>query len=99
VRVRADGTVGVTYYDFRNNQGNGGTDYFLITCSSNCASAGNWTETQITDTSFDMRNAPNAGGFFTGDYEGLATSGNDFLPFFSQSSGSDPASIFFRRAP
>lgn len=99
VRVRADGRVGVTYYDFRNNNGVGGTDYFLVTCSSNCASAGSWIETRVTDSSFDMRNAPVARGYFTGDYEGLASDGNDFLAFFSQPSGSDSASIFFWRTP
>ena len=41
---------------------------------------------------------PIAGGFFTGDYEGLASAGNDFVRVLrSQSHGSDPASIFFRR--
>jgi hypothetical protein len=29
-----------------------------------------------------MTTAPNAGGFFVGDYEGLATSGTVFDPFF-----------------
>jgi hypothetical protein len=42
-----------------------------------------------------MRDAPNASGFFTGDYDGLAAIGS-FLTFFSQSPGSDPASTFFR---
>jgi hypothetical protein len=28
-----------------------------------------------------MRTAPDAGGFFTGDYEGLAASENRFVPF------------------
>lgn len=99
VRVNANGTVGVTYYDFRNDNGNGGTDYFLVTCSSNCSNTGSWTETQLTDISFDIRNTPFARGYFTGDYEGLATWGSDFMAFFSQSHGGDPASIFFRRAP
>jgi len=44
-----------------------------------------------------MEKAPNARGYFVGDYEGLASDGADFTPFFSQSHGTDPASIFFRR--
>ncbi len=44
-----------------------------------------------------MRQAPFAGGFFTGDYEGLASVGNDFGAFFGQTHGTDPGSIFFRR--
>ena len=50
----------------------------------------------MTDASFDMRQAPDAGGFFTGDYEGLANTGAAFTPLFSQSHGNDPASAFFR---
>ena len=45
-----------------------------------------------------MRQAPDAGGFFTGDYEGLASVGNAFTPFFSQPHANDPSSVFFRRA-
>jgi hypothetical protein len=32
-----------------------------------------------------------------GDYEGLANAGADFMSFFSQSKGADPASIYFKR--
>jgi hypothetical protein len=45
----------------------------------------------------DMRKAPFAFGFFTGDYQGLTATGLDFAAFFSQPHGSDPASVFFRR--
>jgi hypothetical protein len=45
-----------------------------------------------------MRLAPFAGGFFTGDYAGLANVGNTFTAFFSQPHGSDPSSAFFRSA-
>jgi hypothetical protein len=44
-----------------------------------------------------MRQAPVARGFFTGDYEGLATDDEDFLTFFSQPDGGDSASVFFTR--
>ena len=33
---------------------------------------------------FDMLTAPNAAGFFVGDYEALDTSGTTFKPFFVQ---------------
>ena len=33
--------------------------------------------------SFDMRTAPDAGGFFVGDYTGLDHYGETFLPFFA----------------
>jgi hypothetical protein len=96
VRVNSEGTVGVTYYRFSNNAGL--TDYYLVTCDSNCGSAGSWgNEIRVTKDSFDMRQAPNARGFFTGDYEGLATDDDDFLTFFSQPHSGDPASVFFTR--
>jgi hypothetical protein len=101
VDVSSDGTVAVTYYDFRNNTPDPTTlptDYFVIHCHASCASPASWTnEVRLTNVSFDMRRAPNAGGFFTGDYEGLASSGTTFLPFWSASHGTDPASTFFRR--
>jgi hypothetical protein len=103
VHVTAEGTIGVTYYDFRNNTPAATleTDYFLVHCHPTsptaCADAANWDdEVQLTDTSFDMRQAPFAAGFFTGDYEGLSNVGNAFTPFFSQPHGTDPSSTFFR---
>jgi hypothetical protein len=105
VDVSANGTVAVTYYDFRNNT-NGTpllTDYFIVHCHPTtvtaCTNTDNWgNEARLTDQSFDMRQAPNAGGFFTGDYEGLANAGNEFTAFWSQPHNGDPASTFFRRA-
>ena len=104
VNVSTNGTVAVTYYDFRNNTSAAPllTDYFIVHChptTSGCASGSNWgSEAKLTNESFDMRQAPDAGGFFTGDYQGLANAGNDFTAFFSQPHNNDPASIFFRRA-
>jgi hypothetical protein len=103
VHVAADGSVGVTYYDFRNNTDAESllTDYFLVHCHptdpATCTDSANWgDEVQLTDSSFDMRLAPFANGFFTGDYEGLSSIGDSFTPFFSQSHGTDPSSTFFR---
>jgi hypothetical protein len=105
VDVSSDGTVAVTYYDFRNNTSATPllTNYFIVHCHPTsptaCTNTSNWVnELRVTDASFDMRQAPDAGGFFTGDYEGLANAGTAFGTFFSQPHGTDPASIFFRRA-
>jgi BNR repeat-like domain len=108
VDVAADGTIAVTYYDFRNNTEAPEllTDYFVVHCHPTtltaCADRANWgNEIRLTDEPFDMRQAPFANGFFTGDYEGLASAGNDFTPFFSQTHATDstvdPSSVFFRR--
>jgi hypothetical protein len=104
VRVLDDGTIVVTYYDFRNNLADPTllTDYFSIHChpaTTDCSDPDSWagTETRLTDTSFNMKQAPFARGSFTGDYEGLDTDGTDFFPFWSMPHGADPASIFVRR--
>ncbi len=88
VHVAADGTVGVTYYDFRNNTSAPGvpTDYWLVHChaaSSDCTNPANWAEVHVAG-SFDIEIAPVARGLFLGDYQGLASFGNTFVPFFIQ---------------
>jgi hypothetical protein len=105
VDVAANGAVAITYYDFRNNTPAAATletDYFVVHChptaTAACTTSAEWDdEIRLTDTSFNMRQAPFANGFFVGDYEGLASFGNDFATFFSQSHGADPSSAFFRR--
>ena len=104
IRVAADGTICVTYYDFRNNDHNDPllTDVWAVFCkpSTNAPAtvSTNWgNEVRLTDESFDFLQAPNARGFFLGDYEGLAAAGNDFLAFWSQPQDADRANIVFRR--
>ncbi|HEX5701103.1 MAG TPA: sialidase family protein, partial [Rubrobacter sp.] len=105
VDVAEDGTVSVTYYDFRNNTDDPDTlptDYWAVHCHTapmvDCSKDSQYgNEIRLTDTSFDMETAPVARGYFVGDYEGLANDGADFAPFFSQTHAGDPASVFFRR--
>jgi hypothetical protein len=105
VRVLGDGTVGVTYYDFRNNTpdiATLGTDRFVVHCHptspSACTDPANWgSEVRLTDETFNMRQAPLARGWFVGDYVGTGTDGSDFLPFWSQPLGADPSNTFIRR--
>jgi hypothetical protein len=103
VSVAANGTVGVTYYDFRNNTPAAGvpTDYWLVRCpaSTDCTNPANWSEAHVAG-SFDIETAPVAVGYFLGDYEGLTTGGSDFntfLPFFVQTNTgntSNPTDVF-----
>lgn len=82
VTVRADGHTGVTYFDMRDEvAGDGRLDvaHWIITAPD----AATWTETRVSQP-FDLQLAPVARGLFLGDYMGLATSGNSFLPFFVQ---------------
>jgi len=99
VQVAADGTVGVTYYDFRFNDPQPGllTDYWFVPGSPNDSGGIDWgNEVQLTDQSFDLEIAPNANGLFLGDYQGLGVAGNSFVAFFDQTHDTDPGSIFFR---
>jgi BNR/Asp-box repeat len=92
VHVASDGTVGVTYYDFRNNTVDPGlpTDHWFIHChpSVDCTDPGNWVENHV-DGPFDIENAATAGGYFLGDYDGLDSVGTTFTSFFSQTTSAD----------
>lgn len=105
VKVSDDGTVGVSYYDFRNNTSDPNTlptDEWLVHChpgTADCSDPASWGDEQrMTVTSFDMELAPVARGYFVGDYEGLGVDGNDLLPLWSMPHGSDQSSVFIRRA-
>jgi hypothetical protein len=86
VAVAADGTVGVTYYDFRNNTGGPTlpTDYWFVPGTPDGSGNITWgNEVRLTNKSFDFERAPfSKYGKFLGDYQGRATAGNDFLEFF-----------------
>ncbi|MGH2545594.1 MAG: sialidase family protein [Actinomycetota bacterium] len=103
VRVNDHGVVAVSYYDFRNNtstDGIAGTDQFAVHCHAACSSPASWTpanEVLVTTAPFDLRELPFARGYFPGDYVGFGTDGEDFLPFFTQSTATDPANEYFSR--
>jgi hypothetical protein len=72
VAVADDGTVAVTYYDLRKAAAGPGlpTDFWAVVANpkspTNLAggltNAGNWKrEARLTDSSFDMEKAPDAG--------------------------------------
>jgi len=87
VHVRADGQVGVSYFDFRPNTSSPATlltNYWLVRSSNGTS----WSESQIAGP-FDLALAPlsatgNAAEYFLGDYQALASTGNVFLPLFVQ---------------
>jgi hypothetical protein len=103
VKVAADGTVGVTYYDLRNNTPAPGlpTDYWLVRCKIACTSTSSWSETHVAGP-FDEEQAPFAVGLFLGDYEGMVTTGNTFGSFFVQAdsrAAGNPTDAFFATLP
>lgn len=97
VHVAADGTVGVSYYDFRRNAPGGGTDtdFWLVHCHAECASAPSWGDETRLGGSFDTQQAPFAGGYFLGDYTGLSNAGEAFAALFSRTTATDPANAAF----
>jgi hypothetical protein len=101
IKVASDGTIGVTYYDLRNNTPAPGlpTDYWFVHCHASCTSASNWSETHVAG-SFDLEQAAVARGYFLGDYEGLDTFGNSFAAFFDEaglSQAIDPSDVYFSK--
>ncbi|MBW8837026.1 MAG: exo-alpha-sialidase, partial [Burkholderia sp.] len=101
--VLANGTVGVTYYDLRDNTAAPGvpTNAWLVRCTANCGSAGSWGNEAHVGGPFDIEQAADAGGYFVGDYEGMTTSGNVFQPFFGMAvnRATDPSDAFFTTVP
>ena len=89
VTIRADGTYGVSYYDFRSNTADPSTlltDYWLARSTDGIT----WLESHITGP-FDLAIAPSAGGLFLGDYQALTSIGTVFLPFYVQTNTGNPA--------
>jgi hypothetical protein len=102
VTVTGQGTIAVAYYDFRNNNVNQAsaleTDYWIVHChplGAGCTNPTAWEETGPIGSSFDMKFAPYARGYFVGDYVGLeAVGANQVIAIFSRAmSSSDPATV------
>lgn len=87
VAVNEQGTVGVLFYDFRNDVlGDAplSTDVFLSLFTPELDFLG---DRRLTASSFDMRQMVITGprGFFPGDYVGLSSAGEDFVAAFTRS--------------
>jgi hypothetical protein len=95
IAIRSDGTMGISYYDFRNNTASPATlptDYWITRSGDGIV----WRETHVSG-SFDLDVAPVAEGLFLGDYQGLGAIGETFVPFFAQTndgSFADPTDVF-----
>jgi hypothetical protein len=105
IAVAADGTIGVTYYDFRFNDASPGTrtDYWFVglhpSPQHRATDPSSWQDgVRLTDSSFDLQAAPIFfKGEFVGDSDGLAAPGNDFVAVWSMPAGTDQGNIYFRR--
>ena len=88
VEVSSDGTVGVLYYDFRENTPAEGLPTTVFLAHSHDAGV-TWDDEVLLGGPFDMENAPFARGLFLGDYQGLVAIptdavADDFLAFFAR---------------
>jgi len=106
VAVAADGTVAVSYDDFRNNTPAPGalTDRWIVfyrPCGfwappGGVTNPANWGgEQRLTTSSFDLEQAPNIegqtlSGYFLGDDQGLAAQGDRFLSLFTVAGTNGP---------
>ncbi|HEX5339546.1 MAG TPA: sialidase family protein [Gammaproteobacteria bacterium] len=89
VAVLADGTIGVSYFDFRSNTSDKSrllTDYWFVSS----VDGAHWSEQHISGP-FDLDLAPNAEGLFIGDYQALTVIGNTFVPFYVQTNNQSTA--------
>ncbi len=100
--VRSDGEIGLMYYDMRPVSGGpasgsaAATSLWLARSADNGAT---WIESRIAGP-FDLTKAPNVGGYFVGDYQGLASVGTVFLPFYVRTDAgavTGPTDVFTNR--
>jgi hypothetical protein len=100
IAVAADGTVGVTYYDWRENTGTTPitTSVWLTTSSDGVT----WAE-RPAGASFDLGTASRSGCCYLmiGDYQSLAATAEDFLAFFvgTNNSPSNRSDVRFSALP
>jgi hypothetical protein len=76
------------------------TTLWVVHCHSateDCANPASWDEEAQVASSFNIRTAPFARGYFLGDYQGLTAAGGDVLAFFGSTVGIGPSSIYFNR--
>ncbi|HET7202176.1 MAG TPA: sialidase family protein [Steroidobacteraceae bacterium] len=98
--VLPGGAIGVTYYDFRQ-PGTGTyrpTDLWLATSRNGV----DWSETRLAGD-FDLLDAPNAGGLFVGDYQGLdSTDASTFIALYARTNNGETSNrtdVYADRVP
>ncbi len=90
--IRADGAIGVTYYDFRNHVAGDATT-LLTDCWLTVSTDGvTWQESHVAGP-FDFATAPFAEGLFLGDYQALTSIGNTFVPFYVITNAASPTNL------
>ena len=101
-----NGTVVITYYDFRNDRPGASADladFWAVSCNLRtspdaCQSNSDWSnEQRLTDNSFNFDNAPlTSSGVFLGDYMSMKTIGQTVYTVFGQATGPNLTNIYLR---
>ena len=106
VATVADGTVVVTYYDFRSDAPGAGTDdtdFWAVSCNpvtstDRCERNADWrNEQRLTTHSFNFDNAPlTTSGVFVGDYMSMKSIGQTVYTVFGQATTPNLTNIYLR---
>ena len=107
VAARADGVIGVIYYDFRDDTADATTLLTDLWLARSADAGRTWTEVRLAGP-FDLTIAPlTDGGFFLGDYQALSATSSRFVTLFAAANAdlanrtdiySAPSSLLTREA-
>lgn len=103
IAVRVDGTIAVTYFDFRADTADSATLLTTLWRITSADQGKTWSEVALIPA-FNLLDAPVAAGagYFIGDYTGLATTGDAFYALFATANSGDaanPTDIFITSEP
>jgi hypothetical protein len=89
VAARADGVLGVLYYDFRDDSADVSTLLTDLWLARSPDAGRTWTETRVAGP-FDLNTAPRTDlGLFLGDYQALGSNSTRFVPLFTTTNAGD----------
>ena len=103
IQVDDKGRVGLVYYDLRADTSPVDDQQLTTEWFTSSRDGGRtFGKSKSVTPSFDMAAAPEAGGFFLGDYQALGTTGDAFQPFFvaallAQADGALGTDVFVAR--
>lgn len=97
VAVAADGTVGVLYYDDRDDNPDDPTTFKATAWLATSHDGGQTWQDQALSSPFDLAPARIGDEYFLGDYQGLVGRDSDFTALFAVAFlNNDPTDIFVR---
>jgi Neuraminidase (sialidase) len=103
IAVDSRGRVGILYYDLRDDASTKDGSFMAAEWFTTSKDGGRtWSASQRVTPTFDYAAAPQAGGYFLGDYQALDPAGTSFQAFFGanllpQANGALGSDIFSTR--